>query len=370
MTGLLPHFRFPVTPDVSWLLDAAGRMLDGAVLGRDVAEINPPLILRMKQLVVAGARMAGVHPERAWTATTLLLTILSSWLAARCVGRSESWRAWPVWLVAAVPCVLLLLIPRQDFGQREHLAVILVLPFLALRGARDVRPPPSAGSALAFGAAAGVGFCLKPFFLLVPLLLFTADARRLSVATALRHPEWLAVAAVPLLYAVSVIVWAREWLAYAIAHAPLYRAYLDAPLWLVPLLGEGAYAGWVFLAGWLALRRAPAAHAPLLDTLGLSTAGFQLAAVVQGKGWTYHFLPAALLGSLATVLLAHRIRDGRLPARILVAGMLATSAVLAGRGIIDGLRAAAGRDVRRGHLDPNLAALTAELRSLGGSTSV
>lgn len=56
----------PGTLGIAWPLHVADRMLDGARYGRDVIEINPPLIAWLMLPVAWVARVAGMQPILAW----------------------------------------------------------------------------------------------------------------------------------------------------------------------------------------------------------------------------------------------------------------------------------------------------------------
>jgi len=57
-----------------------------------------------------------------------------------------------------------------DFGQREHLAVLFILPFLAEAAMRSVAVGPKRTLHFAVAACAAIGAALKPHFFLLPLL--------------------------------------------------------------------------------------------------------------------------------------------------------------------------------------------------------
>ena len=67
------------TPDTGFLLYAAGRMLDGAHLYRDIVEINPPLILWLNLPVVWVARRLHVSDLHLYVlATAIAVAALAS----------------------------------------------------------------------------------------------------------------------------------------------------------------------------------------------------------------------------------------------------------------------------------------------------
>lgn len=130
--------RLSIVPDVAWLLTVSERVLDGAVLYRDVLEANPPLSVWLYLPVVALARAFGTSPEALLPAYVMLLAALAIWgsgrilLAAGLLRRAEGW-----WAIAAA---VLLLLPIGIHAQREQIAITLALPL-----SRPSRPGPPAG---------------------------------------------------------------------------------------------------------------------------------------------------------------------------------------------------------------------------------
>jgi hypothetical protein len=287
--------------DVLWLVDVARRVTRGEVLYRDILEINPPLVV---WLLLPFARTG--HPLEWFLAATVGLALASSLLVARALGR-------PGALVAAL--ALLLVVPIGWFGQREHLAVALILPWLvgALR-AGEGRPP-----GLALAALAGLGFSLKPQLLLayVVVVLVTRRIGR----------DGAAVAAVVGVYALLVALLAPGYASLVRDLGADYLAYgRGTPadlLWANPC----AWLAAIGPAAWLAVR-ARAADRRLGDGLALATLGFLAGALVQGKGWNYHYAPAVTTSGLLLWLAAAQplrpvVLLARCVATLLLAGFAA-----------------------------------------------
>jgi hypothetical protein len=96
--------------------------------------------------------------------------------------------------------------PSDPFGQREHFLLFLALPCLLHVGLTSSGLRILCAAAMGLGLAAGLGFCLKPHYLLVPLAL---KAYRITVTRrieALWRPETLGLAATVPVY-MSVIAW-------------------------------------------------------------------------------------------------------------------------------------------------------------------
>ncbi len=317
--------------DQAWLLYAAGQMLHGEVLyGSRVIETNPPLIIWFSILPVLLGRW--LHLDwllvlRAVVSAMLLGSVLWCLRILRTVrlarGTVMGW-LWGLALFAAEISQ-----HGNDFGQKEQLLIILLLPFLiygVVEGSPGLSsaalstagPDTLLGTAglgtaglgtaerLALGGAAGIGICLKPQDGLalaafeIFLLLATRNWRRLF------RLDLLAVVATGLVYPLTV------WL-----FTPLYLTRI------VPLLRDTYWAFGEYttlevlrnrggfnilclltLLGWFVLRkrlRYPLAPLALLA----SSLGAALAFALQNKDWPYQFFPqqALLCCALAWLVL-------------------------------------------------------------------
>ena len=70
-----------------------------------------------------------------------------------------------------IAAIMVLFFPGYDFGQREHWALLLTLPYVVARSRRISGATISNTAGFAVGFAACLGFCFKPYFLLVPISL-------------------------------------------------------------------------------------------------------------------------------------------------------------------------------------------------------
>lgn len=206
--------------------------------------------------------------------------------------------------VLILAAVTLTVCPGEQFGQREHFMLVLALPYLLLLvlRARGCRVPLAA--ALAIGMAGGLGFAIKPHFLLVPLAL---EIYRLAVARHWRsvlRAEILSLAGVLVAYAALVAWLAPDYLARIVPYAlevynQAYQNPLPAVLWRIEtvMLPLGCLAQ-------LGTRRNQTVP-QLGDVFMIAAAAFFLAYVAQMKGWSYHLYPASsclILGYGALVL--------------------------------------------------------------------
>jgi hypothetical protein len=270
--------------DVSYLTWVAHRVSTSAVFGRDIREVNPPLAFLIYMPALFGGAMG---------------LAIKLWIAAlACLSLTTLSRAVPsemrIPVVGALGLFFAFAFPRE-FGQREQIALMLCAPYVAGRIS-------SKGWAILSGVKAGIGFALKPHFL-IPLLLVFMVRRRVGT-------EEKAIAAVGVVYAVSILVFFQPYLRALPGLAGSYwsvgtNAYSVGHLWhylaqLIPALA----LGWLNRDG---------------RTLGFVAAsvGFAIAVVLQQKFFAYHFLAA--WGFLILFLAAQLAHPRR---RLLVALLL------------------------------------------------
>ncbi|WP_136163284.1 hypothetical protein [Sphingomonas flavalba] len=171
--------------DVAWILTSAGRLLDGGRFGRDIVDVNPPLAWWVLAVPVAIADSGGWPRYPIFVACVAALTLASVRLTEvtlRHGGGGEAGRR-----VVLAAAAALLFVPGYDYGQREHLLLIAALPYcMAAAVASRARPIPP-GLSLVIGLLAAIGFCLKPYFLIIPAALALWVLLRTGKLSALPH---------------------------------------------------------------------------------------------------------------------------------------------------------------------------------------
>jgi hypothetical protein len=306
---MIAELRRLASPDVAFLLDAAGGIMDGAHWYVDIVEINPPLIILLNMPAVLLGRwlqVSDVLVYRLGFALALLCSLgLTAYLIRRALGGTEvALRHGIVLLLALV----LFPLPGEDFGQREHLVLALLLPYLALTaaraGERDALDPPKAA---VIGVLAGIGVALKPHFLLVWLgaecyLRVVRGRWRLT-------PEGATIVATVCLYAVAVVTLVPEYVQLTRQLSGLYMRFLYDPIPHLALTAPGAAITFLSLLSFAALRER-AGHPRWWRVLAVSVLTTFAAGLLQQKGLPYHFLPSS---GLSLLLLGVVAMDARRP---------------------------------------------------------
>jgi hypothetical protein len=173
--------------DQSWFLYAAGSMLHGTQLyGPKLVETNPPLIIWFSALPDLLAKLLHASPLRMLQAVVcILIAISTAWslriLRSTGVVRGRFITCFTVLLILAIESSCT---NSSDFGQREHLLVLLLLPYILSAILRE-RTAFGTLERMALGVAGGLAICFKPQQTLIViglevfLVLWHRNARRL-----------------------------------------------------------------------------------------------------------------------------------------------------------------------------------------------
>ena len=284
--------------DVAWVLWGTREMLHGAKFGRDIIEPNPPLAWYLSAPTTALAEWLDVPLD--WTFRTAVA------IAGGCSAASLAWLAprrstTGAFILISIVALAVLVIPGREFGQREHLMAIAMLPYLAVC-ARWIDGGPQLGPAgrLLIGVIAGLGLALKPYFLAAPALVELGMLLVSSPRPALLRAENLGIAGVCFIYVVWILAFER---AYLVQAAPLANEIYWSfnrpireilPPLLIQLLVAAPFAA-------IAIQKRDA-----LGTVAVfAWCGFAASYLIQQKGYGYHLLPVItatllLIGAVLT----------------------------------------------------------------------
>ena len=282
-----------------WCLYVAQRILHGTKLyGPELLESNPPLIMVLLLAPAALSQFLHLPITALFKLGVLSLEAASAIVSLRILRRIQpSLTPSKLWELAFFFLVIYAVVPARDFGQRDHLLAILCLPYVlaAALDAESHHPhqPLSRTLALLIGIAAGLGICLKPHHILIPIAIEAALLiKRRSVRTLLR-PEPLAIAATCLAYLAAIHLFTPNYITQVV---PLLRdVYWAIGHLTLPQLLLEAIQLHILAAITLTLYFFNNQNNPLRPaTLNLILAGVAstIAYYLQGTGWYYQQLPA------------------------------------------------------------------------------
>jgi hypothetical protein len=234
--------------------------MNGARLYVDVREINPPLIF----YEIVGLS-GGILTNSAFVAGVAAATAISSLWIVRHHGD----------LLGLVSFVSITFAGMTEFGQREHLLLIFVIPYLLADGSPRER--------ILMGLWAFLGVGLKPYFLLVVIC---------PAAVEVWYNRWS-------VFEAQKLTLAGACLTYVIATYLLYPSYFTE---ILPL-AKAVYTYGSALPPLLLFQTVVIVGVALLSDrerrpVAAAALGALASYYIQGRLWLYHFIPAAGLGML------------------------------------------------------------------------
>ena len=282
-------FTRSLNHDVAWYLYMADAMRGGAELYRDIADTNPPLIVFLSVPPIWLATLFHLSQKVAFNAYVFMAAGACLVVCSRLIPK-----AWPDastetrGLLIVTTAFGLLPFVRLDFGQREHLAVILLLPYVWLAATPGARAAGPVASVL-IGAAAGLGFAVKPHFMLPwALLEILVLVRERFAARAALRPAFVAAMVTVAAYVGFVLVFVPQYVEVFNDVRQFYGG-LDSPL--STLVGLPDIAAWIAAVVLLAaFKLSVDTERPVLVLFTAAT-GFIAAGLLQFKGWSYHMYP-------------------------------------------------------------------------------
>ncbi|MEK8092311.1 hypothetical protein WOC76_07215 [Methylocystis sp. IM3] len=378
--------------DVSWFITFAEKVVDGAVPYVDVTDPNPPAAFLVLAPAVRLARALGLAVEPVVAALVFFAGFLSLTFSAAAIvryGAPRSREDRGLLLNASV--FLLLVAPAHVFAEREHMALLALMPLLAMLAARAEGGRAPMPLRLLAGLGGGLAVCFKPFFALAILLPALALAARERSPRLLLSGETAAAAALVLLYGALTLVffpaYARDALPLiADVYQPARESWARLALSLAPfnvaLLVALAAAS---AQGFAHPPAAPGFVAPAAARVcAFASLGFLAAFLLQGKGWMNHAYPGLALALLAWCFFAldphpraRAARDGRLFKFVFLPLFLSAPAMFGAGAMLGDFEEHPGLDAgiaRVAPAHPRLIALARELsfghpvtRQLGGT---
>jgi len=308
--------------DQAWYLYAAQRMLTGVQLyGPQLTETNPPLILWLSLLPALAAQLLHVPATLALKLLVIALIVCSTTWCARMLtilnrAPNPTSRTQHLLLVACIFFAESHII-FEDFGQREHLLVILIMPYLFAIGTGGA-PLLSRRELIAVAATAGLAVSLKPQQILLLAAFQLSVALSLRGRNILRTPEFFALlclCATCLLYGACILLFAPLYLHTTL---PLLRnTYWAFGMYSAAQLikNQPAFdALFLISAAIFLFGRRRLGFSPMPAHLLAASLGASLAYAIQHAGFNYQKIPHAALLSLAILILLVEFLSPRFPA--------------------------------------------------------
>jgi len=209
------HVMLPAESDKGWLLHAAHRWLEGGRLYVDIFEVNPPLIVMLYALPVwVSTHVAGLADSEALAGLGLAICALSAW-AGTCVIRLHPAfagnTAKQIKFALLLGLIFVFYTKQSYFFDREHILLVLIFPYVLRFMPSLAERTPSLRLRIIIGCMAAVGFCVKPHTIIIFAALQLFTLLRTRSFAALLSLENRIIAALGVLYVLSIWIFTPEY---------------------------------------------------------------------------------------------------------------------------------------------------------------
>ncbi|MBA4050262.1 MAG: hypothetical protein C0464_04590 [Cyanobacteria bacterium DS2.008] len=192
-----------IAPDQSMFVAIGELILQGKRPYVDFFDVNPPLAFYAHIAPNLVSHYFGTTQPQAFWYTTIALWIysiaFSFWLLWRQPKNKESFVFMP--LILSFSYLTLFLSGEDEFGQREHIFVLLFLPLFIVRWLRWQNASLPAVAAIVAAILASIGLYMKPSYLLAAIVLEALWLRENRQWRCLIAPETIICALFGLAYA-------------------------------------------------------------------------------------------------------------------------------------------------------------------------
>jgi hypothetical protein len=289
--------------DVSWLMQCTQQWLHGGKYYTDFFETNPPMILYLyiPPVVISHFFHASIilTAEAYFFLLAFFSLAICSLIVRKIFTLNSKFNA-QIFMLAMT--FVFLIFPVDSLGQREHIALMLVMPYLLLSALRLGNAVAGKWIIVTAGIMSGLGFAIKPHFL-VPLILveFYLMIKKRRVFYWMRT-ESIIILSLLVLYLLSIFMITPEYI-YKILPLiwPLYSGSMTSSWPLV--LSQSAVMFFLITTGFYFNQKHCLQHKSLANVLMVSTAGFFIVYLLQKTPWFYHTIPFVGLAIILAALI-------------------------------------------------------------------
>lgn len=292
------HVHIGFNNDNTTLMYQTQRMLAGATLYKDLFEVAPPFIHFLYTIPVVAITLTGLPAEIALDSYIGLLMLLSLALSFCIIRKRHNVLNSALLLVPPAIALFIYSFYAEVYADREHLVVILMLPFLFLQSPWFETAALPKSLRFFIGAMAGIGSVLKPYYLIIPLFIWLY---RLLCRRGLFCAENIGVAVSWVAFALTLLLLTPHYLYDVLPVAlEVYHGSLpEVGKRMIHLRAEYfPYLPFLFGFALLAWRKHFAQVAFLLTLVAAAAVVYCL-----NSGWYYTVYPLYAVSFMATVYL-------------------------------------------------------------------
>lgn len=290
LTWMLQH-NLLIEADTCWLIYAAKNLINGGTYTNNFFDPNPPLIFYLYTPIVLLMKYFRLE-----ISISLLIymycistgSIFLCYLISKKIFAKDDKLLMGLFLIFI--SIVFLILPVNEFGQREQLSIILTMPYFLTTASRlDKKHLPFIQYLIA-GLLGSIGFAIKPHFLIT---LFIVEIYYLFY----QH-DWLGWLRTEILtmivfffcYALLIITQYQDYLTIIVPYSIqfLYQKYSS---WQALFLYSVVLFSYAVIYAFIFLYKKIDYH-NLSTILCIATIGFLISYYLQYFNWYHHALPA------------------------------------------------------------------------------
>jgi len=156
-------YNYPLNEDSVWIIYSTQNMLHGATLYTDIVETNPPLIFLLNTIPLFFAKLMTISITHSYIIFVFLLICISLYLSNIIFKANSNISTSQRYLLQTALLVSLSILPSGDFGEREHLFIIFIFPYILMMMFQD-KIKLSKKETIFISLFSVLGFNIKPYF--------------------------------------------------------------------------------------------------------------------------------------------------------------------------------------------------------------
>ncbi len=299
---------FKLNVDSIWILHCANEMLNGATLYIDKIDVNPPLIFLYSTIAIKLSDITNLSSESSYITLVLVLIFSSIYLIYNIIKNHYTNKKIRFLLYSLL--FILTISTTSNFGEREHIFIIFVLPYIFMQIYKD-KIHFSRKTLIYISIFAALGFNLKPHFF---ILFFSIELFNLIQKKNIKYffrIDVIIIVSSAFIYLLIIYLFFIEYLTQVI---PLslesYTKVFNNNFYSLLVNGEVIFTIGVLLIYSFGLRK----YINLFFTniVIISIISLFIVYILQQKGWSYHRLPLFLLAQLFCLLILFNIKKEKI----------------------------------------------------------
>lgn len=277
--------------DNARLLYCASEWIRGSQLYSGIVDINLPMIFYLYSIPSFISTIFSISIILSFDICVTLLCAISLLLSYTIIKKIPIGEVqWLKYYATVVCTYIFVLLPGYDYGQREHLCILFIMPYLFLAITCLYGQFLSVRIRCLSGLMAGIGFSIKPYFVLV----FVAILAFLIVYSRRKDILWrienLLIYMILVTYAFLLFYCHSAFFTIASVTMQFYFAHNRG--FFLHFLESITAGGWGASLVCLFITARHREHLPALLMIFMTGTVFLIVAYIQKKGWTYHYYPA------------------------------------------------------------------------------